>query len=117
MPKPKRKKGESSSEYRQKLVKHYVKEGYPQKQGDKWIVYKDRVKVGGGTTAMPSANYSAIPYFGIGSSLEWGNPTHFVNGLIDEVRLYNHALTIQEVEALYRNPSGFANAINFGTNF
>ncbi len=32
MPKPRKKKGESSSEYRQKLVKHYIKEGYPQKQ-------------------------------------------------------------------------------------
>jgi hypothetical protein len=32
MPRPKRKKGESEAQYRQKLVRHYIDEGYPPKQ-------------------------------------------------------------------------------------
>lgn len=32
MPKPKRKKGEPVSEYRSRLIRHYIKEGYPRDQ-------------------------------------------------------------------------------------
>lgn len=32
MPRPKRKKGESIQKYRSRLIRHYIREGYPQKQ-------------------------------------------------------------------------------------
>lgn len=32
MPRPRRRKGETESEYRQRLIRHYIEEGYPQKQ-------------------------------------------------------------------------------------
>ncbi len=32
MPRPRRRKGESEAQYRQRLVRHYIDEGYPPKQ-------------------------------------------------------------------------------------
>jgi hypothetical protein len=32
MPRPRRKKGETEAQYRQRLVRHYIDEGYPPKQ-------------------------------------------------------------------------------------
>jgi len=32
MPRPKKKRGEKRSSYRQRLVRHYINEGYPKRQ-------------------------------------------------------------------------------------
>ncbi len=48
-----------------------------------------------------------------GGSDTW---TYF-NGSIDELSVYNHALSQQEIDNLYRSTPSSCNAINFGINF
>jgi len=52
-----------------------------------------------GTT---SANVSARTAGFIG---RWGNPSLYFNGSIDDVHIYNRALSSSEIEQLYKNPS------------
>lgn len=73
--------------------------------------YKNGVLTESVAADYAEAVASTLPaYIGRGYVLKY-------DGLIDEVRIYNHALTAAEVEALYRNPSGASSAIFFGSNF
>jgi len=59
-----------------------------------------------------TCNFNSTLYLG-----KYAVAGHEYTGLIDEVRIYNTALTASEAEALFRNPSGAGPAISFGANF
>ena len=49
----------------------------------------------------PSVDYESSPRWEIGSKSYSGNPREFFTGQIDDVRIYNRALSEAEVKALY----------------
>ena len=51
-------------------------------------------------------NINLSDSFGIGVSKHHGNPSHFTNGSIDEVAIWNRALTSNEVSEIYNNGAG-----------
>lgn len=70
-------------------------------------LYLDGVLVNSAAAAFP-LGYGAITEFGIGT-LQTLNAARYYNGSIDEVRVYNRALTADEVTTLYSLGSGGVN--------
>jgi hypothetical protein len=54
------------------------------------------------TTNKPTANLTLSSARSIGAGLYSGSATYCFNGQIDEVRIYNRALTADEIKQLYR---------------
>jgi len=92
----------SSSDYVNKWV-HVVAifyNGVPDSTNNEiWIngVKQDIYACFGSTTASPSATTAAF----IG---KWKNPSLYFGGRIDDVHIYNRALSASEIEQLYDNP-------------
>ena len=76
--------------------------------GAKVRLYVDGIQVGSGTEATVSIAYNDNNFY-IGS---YASGSYF-NGLIDEVRIYNRALSDQEIQEHYRN-SKYYLASHFG---
>ncbi len=53
------------------------------------------------TGTIPSSISATLGRFQVGAQDSTTTPTNFYNGLIDEVRLYNRALSVSEVSQLY----------------
>jgi hypothetical protein len=69
-----------------------------------WGTYINGQKLNSGSGNVPST-FKDIPFFGIGCTLE-GSKTplqYLMKGTIDQVRLYNRALSDTEITALYSN--------------
>jgi hypothetical protein len=56
------------------------------------------------STASGSLNANSAPFL-LGGYTQAGFPVSSYTGLIDEVQIYNHALTNAQVDFLFRNPS------------
>jgi hypothetical protein len=63
------------------------------------VLYLDGAMVAAGSVTGPIV-YDNHPML-VGADIESGSPAYFVNGLLDEVSLYNRALTAAEIAAIY----------------
>ncbi|MFC1690716.1 LamG-like jellyroll fold domain-containing protein [Nanoarchaeota archaeon] len=70
----------------------------PDVDSGRMILYKNGVQVSN-ATSVPTQSNSATTYIG---KFGTGTGTSF-NGTIDEVRIYNHTSTTEEIKALYNN--------------
>mgnify|MGYP006277152117 CR=1 FL=1 len=64
-------------------------------------IYIDGVKVGTNTTISRYSNCGLSPAIG---NNRWPGPRCPLNGIIDEMRIYNRALSSTEIKNLYENP-------------
>ncbi len=76
-----------------------------------WTVYVNGKNISSGTNGLPSVGFTGDTPFGIGASLEPTDSTWETRGFIDEVRIYNHSLTPEEIYELY-----VSNIQKFDTN-
>jgi len=73
--------------------------------GAQWQVFVNGDLIGNGTRGLPASTIETGWKWGIGANMETGSfPMNSVLGVIDEVHVYNQALTPEEVKALYLKP-------------
>jgi hypothetical protein len=75
-------------------------------------IFLDGVQVVDETHVATIQTSSRHLYIGVDQDI-W-NMNQFLDGIIDEVRIYSRALTKDEVEYLYNNPGGLKTTIMFG---
>jgi len=71
--------------------------------GVQWQVFVNGDLIASGTQGLPASSIATGRKWGIGASMEpfLPSPMHPVPGVIDEVHVYNQALTPEEIETLY----------------
>ncbi len=75
-------------------------------------IFLDGVEVADETYSSTIQTSSRNLYMGVDQD-EW-NQNQFLDGIIDEVRIYSRALTKDEIEYLYNNPGGLKTTIMLG---
>ncbi len=69
------------------------------RSGTNGYIYVDAVQE---NTAVAGFNFSATDLWSIGQEWDSGGPSGFLNGIVDDVRIYDHALLSEEIQAVMK---------------